>query len=758
MGCGASASLEGPSKAAERLGKMSDGSVHTTDIVKSPQTDAMDDNTISTTASSRSATPLLQPSAVAVDSLPTWPCKMFVDAPDHGFMIFRVFAFLPWSQRGDALCLSRGMRNFFNSDDVHGEFWRWHCECLCAEAHLFLPDADSAPKCDGRLALAVDYHALLAELWPFRSRFADQVGAETAPGGNESFRVSVFCRMRPTPPAALCGGGIFDEMLSAPVTLPLGQRVALVRQRHPEMTRAEAMRTLLNSKCGAAAPLDEDDDELTLLRQEEAANARPQTSLQPSGIEDAASSSGTGFNASVLSVTSGKAGSVLTVSPGIGIRKWGFANVFGDGSTQRQLYGTCGHRLSTNLMNGQSGSIIVYGQTGSGKTHTMFGGPQSRDGLVPSLADDVLQAVDTRRAAGFNCQVGASIVEVFGSDVNNLLGKTGSEKLSATMGTKHILDGKYAHPVTDRASFVSLLNLGEERKRKAATEMNERSTRAHTMVILRLRQRAPGQTKVVESVLSLVDLGGSERVSKSKANENCKAAGAVNTGDGEVARVTWGEYYKSRERITETNNINKGLLALKRCVQALNERQKRAEEGRPLVRVPYTDSKLTMLLQPSLSGEANTSIVVCCSPEDRHAEETVQSLRFGEMCSSVENMRADTSATDAGAAVAEAISQIDADIKEVETAIRAKEKWEWRTTIKTDIIDEMDTGGTACNKEEAMELGGLGAVEIAADDGASKKRTVEHEVRSQVLVGAEAENLRRDELIKTRLKLLGGDE
>jgi len=133
-------------------------------------------------------------------------------------------------------------------------------------------------------------------------------------------------------------------------------------------------------------------------------------------------------------------------------------------------------------------------------------------------------------------------------------------------------------------------------------------------------------------------------------------------------------------------------------------------------------------------------------------------LRFGEMCSSVEHERGEAIANDACAAVAGALQQIDAQIKEVEEAIRAKEKLEWQRTVRTDIIDEKDTAGTVCNKRERMELGGAGSVEIVADDGASKKRSVEHEVWSQVFVGAEAENARRDELLKTRERLLGGGE
>lgn len=60
-------------------------------------------------------------------------------------------------------------------------------------------------------------------------------------------------------------------------------------------------------------------------------------------------------------------------------------------------------------------------------------------------------------------------------------------------------------------------------------------------------------------------------------------------------------------------------------------------------------------------------------------------------------------------------------------------------------------------EEEEMELGGKGAVEVQVDDGSSKKHTTEHKVRGQVLVGAEEENARREELIQMRLKLLGQD-
>mmetsp|Transcript_102439 Transcript_102439/g.181616 ORF Transcript_102439/g.181616 Transcript_102439/m.181616 type:complete len:780 (+) Transcript_102439:89-2428(+) len=676
-----------------------------------------------------------------------WPQRFISEAPDHPWAIHAVLAYLPWSQVVMTMsCISQSFHKFLDPRDESSPYWRMVCRCFCAESLLYLPAAE------GELLQFVgsdlNYRRFLTDLLPLRYRFieaADEEADAVAPP--ERFRVSTFCRMRPASRAVLDGAAAAEMLSSTPVQLPLNQRVALLQQKNPSLSRGEAMRMLLNKKCGAAGPLQEEDE-----------LAEVDNDVQASADLDPGVMCGSNMTASVLSVTPGVSGSLLTVSPGIGIRSWSFANVFGDSTPQSSMYKICGLRLAINLMNGQSGALIVYGQTGSGKTHTMFGGTGNADGLVPRIADEVLSAMAVRCAAGFEVSLGASYVEIFGNDVNNLVGgPIGANRgENQRMGHRYVLDGQCEEPVPDREALLSLLSRGEEHKRSASTEMNERSSRAHTVFILRLRQRAPGRGEDgwVESTLSLVDLGGSERVTKSKANEKVRAPGALNVGDEEVSRVTWQEYYRCRERITETNNINNGLMIFKRCVQALNERQRCAKEGKPLPRVPFNDSKLTMLLQPALSGNSDTSIVICCSPEDRHAEETVQSLRFGEMCACVEQERSSAN-RDSTAAVASALRQIDAQIKEVESVIRQKERWEWRTTIRVDVVDEKDTGGSLCNKQEVMELGGAGAVEIQADDGTSKKRTIEHEVRSQVLVGAEAENARREELLRTRRRLLG---
>ena len=61
--------------------------------------------------------------------------------------------------------------------------------------------------------------------------------------------------------------------------------------------------------------------------------------------------------------------------------------------------------------------------------------------------------------------------------------------------------------------LLELLRSAEERKRRAATAMNERSSRAHAVLIFRLVQRgAQDGAEDRESTMCLADLGGSEQV------------------------------------------------------------------------------------------------------------------------------------------------------------------------------------------------------------------------------------------------------
>ena len=67
------------------------------------------------------------------------------------------------------------------------------------------------------------------------------------------------------------------------------------------------------------------------------------------------------------------------------------------------------------------------------------------------------------------------------------------------------------------------------------------------------------------------------------------------------------------QRAKEGGKINQSLLSLSRVIHALSQ---------PGAHVGFRDSKLTRLLQPSLSGEAKMSVICCITPAERFLEET----------------------------------------------------------------------------------------------------------------------------------------
>lgn len=118
--------------------------------------------------------------------------------------------------------------------------------------------------------------------------------------------------------------------------------------------------------------------------------------------------------------------------------------------------------------------------------------------------------------------------------------------------------------------------------------MNDRSSRAHTILLLTITQRHSSSDILVRSHLYLVDLAGSERLKKSKA------LGA---------------------RKTEAIGINQSLLVLGKCIAALVEDHRH---------VPYNECKLTMVLKAAFGGNSRTTAIIACHSDDAHADETLQ--------------------------------------------------------------------------------------------------------------------------------------
>ena len=321
-----------------------------------------------------------------------------------------------------------------------------------------------------------------------------------------------------------------------------------------------------------------------------AAVAPPMPSEAPAPSDDAAAAAATATVASILSVKEGS-GEVLTMAPGVGLRPFRFERTFDKEASQQAVYEQAARGAVVDLINGVNGCVLVYGQTGAGKTYTMFGEPPEKSdvrlptrlGVVGRVVAEVLGALDAR-SPEIQSTLSIAYVEVYGSGVYDLLqgGQAvgnvhPSGRVDFVNAHRWVSEGRTAVAVASLGEALDLLRAGDACKRKAATAMNERSSRAHTLFILTLEQTRTvtvyhdlphdyhNVPKDVErrlrSRLFLADLGGSERLKNTRTHDGFKAK-AIQIGDDETSRVSWDQYYASRGRLTESVYINQGLYAL----------------------------------------------------------------------------------------------------------------------------------------------------------------------------------------------------
>lgn len=98
--------------------------------------------------------------------------------------------------------------------------------------------------------------------------------------------------------------------------------------------------------------------------------------------------------------------------------------------------------------------------------------------------------------------------------------------------------------------------------------MNERSSRSHSVFTLRIFGENAATGETCEGSLNLVDLAGSERLEKSGAGSD-------------------------KDRLKETQNINKSLSALGDVIAALGEKG----DGKSDKHIPYRNSKVRHLVE-----------------------------------------------------------------------------------------------------------------------------------------------------------------
>ncbi len=79
-------------------------------------------------------------------------------------------------------------------------------------------------------------------------------------------------------------------------------------------------------------------------------------------------------------------------------------------------------------------------------------------------------------------------------------------------------------------------------------------------------------------------------------------------------------------RLIEGANINKSLLKIGNCINALAEKCKKGSK----IYIPYRDSKLRRLLKDSLGGNSRTVMIANISPFIYNFDDTYNTLKYIE--------------------------------------------------------------------------------------------------------------------------------
>ena len=157
---------------------------------------------------------------------------------------------------------------------------------------------------------------------------------------------------------------------------------------------------------------------------------------------------------------------------------------------------------------------------------------------------------------------------------------------------KIILKDVTIETVTNSNQVEKLIQKANKNRSVAQTNCNAHSSRSHSIFIMELNGKNELTKEERYGGLTLVDLAGSERLYKSDAKD---------------------------KRKEETININKSLSTLSTVIKAIANKDSH---------IPYRDSKLTEVLQNSLSNESKTLMFVNISCEEDDTLETKASLNF----------------------------------------------------------------------------------------------------------------------------------
>lgn len=194
---------------------------------------------------------------------------------------------------------------------------------------------------------------------------------------------------------------------------------------------------------------------------------------------------------------------------------------------------------------------------------TQFGPSGNRElrGVIPRAADALFSGIADSEELD-EVTIKCSFCEIYMEGIRDLL-----QPKARGLKVRELPSGEvYVQNLSDQyvgsaADIMALLAAGEKNRSTAATEMNEVSSRSHSVLIVVVSMKLKdGSVRVGK--LNLADLAGSERVERTNA---------------------------SGSTLEEAKKINQSLSALGNCINALTDTKR--------THTPFRDSVLTFLLK-----------------------------------------------------------------------------------------------------------------------------------------------------------------
>ena len=285
--------------------------------------------------------------------------------------------------------------------------------------------------------------------------------------------------------------------------------------------------------------------------------------------------------------------------------EFSYDGVFGPEVHQSELFEFSARPVVEGVLKGYNGTIFAYGQTGSGKTFTMEGPDimnTTYKGIIPRMMDALFEGlINASEASEFTLKV--SYLEIYLERIHDLLdpAKNNLQVKEDKIRGIYVQDATEVY-VGSPIEMLKTMSSGSANRSIAATRMNQRSSRSHSIFCVYVEQKDIRAGSKTSGKLYFVDLAGSESVGKTNV---------------------------SGKQLEEAKMINKSLSALGNVINALTEKNAGF--------VPYRDSKLTRILQESLGGNSQTTLVIACSMNSYNDKETLSTLRFGARAKKIQN-------------------------------------------------------------------------------------------------------------------------